>query len=51
MQDLVLIISLNAQNLIVSNVENIPSCRSFSGWIRDRGDAMNIFVDVLLQNI
>jgi hypothetical protein len=49
MQDRVLISSLNAQNLIVSNAENVPSCRSFSGWIGDRGCAMNVFVDILLQ--
>jgi hypothetical protein len=48
MQDHVLISSLNSQNTIVSNVENISSCRSFSGWIGDQGHAMNIFIDTLL---
>jgi hypothetical protein len=48
MQDQVLISSLNAQNLIVSNVENVTSCRSFSGWIGDWGHTMNILFDTLL---
>jgi hypothetical protein len=50
MRDRVLIISLNVQNLIVSNAENIQ-CRSFIGWIGDWGCATNIFVDILLQNL
>jgi hypothetical protein len=51
MRDQVLIISLNAQNLIVSNAENVSSCHSFSGWIRGQDCAMKIFVDILLQKI
>jgi len=51
MRGRVLIISLNVQNLIVSNAENISPCQPFSGWIGDQGHAMNIFVDILLQNI
>jgi hypothetical protein len=45
MRDQVLIISLNVQNLIVSNVENVPSCYSFSGWIVGQDYAMKIFID------
>jgi hypothetical protein len=51
MWDWALISSLNVQNLIVSNTANIPSCRSFSWWIRGRDCAMNIFIDILLQNL
>jgi hypothetical protein len=48
MWDQVLISSLNAQNPIVSNVKNVLSCHSFSGWIGNRGHDMNIFVDTCL---
>jgi hypothetical protein len=49
MRDGVLISSLNAQNPIVSNAENVLSCRSFSGWIGDWDYAMNILVYILMQ--
>jgi hypothetical protein len=49
MQDWILISSLNGQNMIVSNAKIVPSCRSFSGWIGDRGCATNVFVSSLLQ--
>jgi hypothetical protein len=51
MRDRVLISSLNLQNPIVFNAENVPLCLSFSGWIGDRDCAMNLFVDTLLQKL
>jgi hypothetical protein len=51
MRDRVLISSLNVQNPIISNVENVLSCRSDSGWIGGRDYAMNIFFDILLKKL
>jgi hypothetical protein len=49
MWDWALTSSLNVQNFIVSNVENIPSFFSFNWWIRDQDCVVKILVDILLK--
>jgi len=51
MQDQALTSSLNDQNLIVSNAANVPMFHPFSWWIGRRDCALNIFIDILLQNL